>query len=114
MRQLALVSLVVIGLVASGCEDPDTNDYDPMGVAAAEAGLPLASEDAVESCIESTQADAFAGDPEAQELWNSVDQSEAALRRACIQLGVDDPDRLAQMHWNWTAAQSPTETPDQP
>ncbi len=105
---MVLVSLVVIGLVASGCDDPNTTDYDPMGAAAAAAGMELAEVpiEQVDSCVEFTKVAALAGDVAAQERWNSVGQSDDALSAACTEIGRSDPTQLAEMHWEWTAAQS--------
>jgi hypothetical protein len=105
MRRVILVSLASISLLASGCEDPDTTDYDPMGAAAAAAGMELAEVpvEQVDSCVELTKFSAMSGDQAAQERWNSVGQSEDALSAACTEIGRTDPDRLAGMHWEWMA-----------
>lgn len=105
--RIAFVSLVVVaGVLASACEEPNTTDYDPMGVAAAEAGMIVVSPEEITSCVESTMAAAMAGEADAQALWDSVAQSRDALQQECNRIGIADPDRLAQMHWNWTASQS--------
>lgn len=105
MRRVLCVSLATIALLASGCEDPDTSDYDPMGAAAAAAGMELAEVpvEQVASCVELTKVEAIAGDTAASERWNSVGQSDDALAAVCTEIGRTDPDRLAAMHWDWMA-----------
>ncbi len=108
MRCTAFVSVVVIGVLASGCKEPNTTNYDPVGAAAAEANMELVivPPEQVTSCVESTKFGAYVGDTTAQARWDAADQSEAALSDVCRQLGRTDPAALATMHWNWTAAQS--------
>ena len=108
MRCAAFASVVVIGLLASGCQDPNTTNYDPVGAAAAGANMELAivPPEQVTSCVESTKLGAYVGDTTARARWDAADQSEAALSDVCSQLGRTDPVALATIHWNWTAAQS--------
>ena len=107
MRRVTVVSMALVCLLASGCEDPDTNDYDPMGAAAADAGMVLTDVplDEIDSCVESTKFRAFTGDADALQRWNAAGQNDDALRQACTKIGLKDPDELAAMHWNWVAEQ---------
>ena len=102
------MSLAIIGLLATGCGEPNTTDYDPVGAAAAEAGLSVSSvpPEQIESCVESTKYDAFFGQAAALARWNAVGQSENELSELCRLIGRDDPATLATMHSDWTAAQS--------
>ncbi len=109
MRCAAFVSVVVIGVLASGCKEPNTTSYDPVGVAAADANMELEAvppPEQVTSCVESTKFGAYVGDATAQARWDAAGQSEGALSDVCSQLGRIDPAALAIIHWNWTAAQS--------
>ena len=101
-----LASLAVVGLLTSGCKDPNTTSYDPMGAAAAEANLDLVPHDQVTSCVESTKFGAFVGDAAALERWNSADQSEADLVEVCTQIWRSDPTALAKIHSDWMATQA--------
>jgi len=100
------MSLAVCCIVASGCEDPNTTDYDPMGAAAADAGMIVVDPAEIDSCVESTMSGAMAGEGGAQALWTSVGESREALEQECNRIGIENPERLAEMHWNWTAAQN--------
>lgn len=106
MRCAAIVSVVVMGILASGCKEPNTTDYDPVGMAAAEANMVIVPSEQITSCIESTKFEAYVGDAAARARWDAADQSETALAELCDQLGRTDPAALATIHWNWTAAQS--------
>jgi hypothetical protein len=108
VRRVTVMSLAIIGLLATGCEEPNTTDYDPVGAAAAEAGVSLSSvpPEQITSCVESTKYDAFFGQAAALARWNAVGQSEDALSDLCRLIGRDDPATLATMHSDWTAAQS--------
>lgn len=108
MRCAAFVSVVVIGVLASGCKEPNTTSYDPVGEAAAVANMELAivPPEQLMSCVESTKFGALAGDAIARARWDAAGQSEAALSDVCSELGRTDPAALALVHWNWTAAQS--------
>lgn len=108
MRRAAFISVALVGVLSSGCENPDTTDYDPVGVAAAAANMELVSvpPEHVASCVEATKFGAFVGDDAAQSRWEAARESEDALADACRAMGATDPDALATIHWNWTAAQS--------
>jgi len=108
MRCVAVASLVVIGVLASGCKEPNTTNYDPVGHAAADANMELAivPPEQVTSCVESTKFGAYVGDLAARTRWDAAEQSEGVLSDVCSQLGRTDPAALATIHWNWTAAQS--------
>ncbi len=100
--------LAVVGVLVSGCKDPDTTSYDPVGVAAVDADLDLVPHDQITSCVESTKFGAFVGDAAALERWNSADQSDADLAEVCNQIWRDDPAALATIHSDWMAAQALT------
>lgn len=108
MRRAAFVSLAVVGVLASGCDDPNTTDYDPVGAAAASANMELVTvpPEQITSCVEATKFGAYVGDDDARARWDAAGQSEDALADVCSQIGHDDPDALATIHWNWNAAQS--------
>ena len=108
MRRAAFVSLIVVGVLASGCANPNTTDYDPVGVAAAGANMELVSvpPEQVASCVESTKFAAFLGDVDALARWDAAGHSEDALSDICTQIGDDDPAALATMQRNWIAVQS--------
>ena len=108
MRCVAFASVVVIAALASGCKEPNTTNYDPVGIAAADANMELVEvpPEQVTSCVESTKFGAYVGDVTARERWDAAGQSDAALSEVCGQLGRTDPAALATIHWNWTAAQS--------
>jgi hypothetical protein len=105
VRRALIVSLALIAFVASGCEEPNTTDYDPMGAAAASAGMELADVpvEQVASCVELTKIEAMEGDPAAQARWDAAGQSDILLSSACTELGRTDPAALATMHWDWKA-----------
>jgi hypothetical protein len=108
MRRVTLMSLAVLVVLLSACDNPNTTDYDPMGKAADAAGMTLTDvpQDQITSCVESTQYGAFLGDADALERWQTAGQSEAALADACLHIGRNDPEALATMHWNWTTLRS--------
>ena len=113
MRRIVIVPLVVIaGFLAAACEETDTAAPEPVDAFAAVTVAPTAAiaaivpADQVTSCVDSTKYGAFVGEAEASARWNSAGQSDVALVEACTQIGRDDPDVLATMHWNWTAAQA--------
>ena len=84
------------------------NNYDgSMTTGSARGMVSTVPLDQIASCVESTKAGAFVGDVAAQELWNSVGQSEPGLADACAQIGRDDPAGLAATHLAWTAAHPP-------
>lgn len=105
MVSLALTGITAFGIVASGCEEPNTTDYDPMGAAAASAGMELADVpvEQVASCVELTKVEAMEGDPAARARWDAAAQSDTLLSSACTELGRTDPAALATMHWDWKA-----------
>lgn len=100
--------MVVVAAFASGCKEPNTTDYDPVGEAASVANMTLATvpPEQVMSCVESTKVGALVGDAIARARWDEAGQSEDSLSEVCSELGRADPDALALIHWNWTAAQS--------
>jgi hypothetical protein len=101
-----VVPLAVIGLLASGCSDPNTTSYDPIGAAAVDANLDLVPHDQVSSCVESTKFGAFVGDAVALERWNSAGQSDADLAELCLQIWRADPAALETIHSDWIATQT--------
>ena len=101
-----LVPLAVVGVLASGCKDPNTTSYDPVGVAAVGANLDLVPHDQITSCIESTKFGAYVGDTAALERWNSAGQSDADLAEVCNQIWRADPTALARIHSDWMATQA--------
>jgi hypothetical protein len=105
VRRIVLLPLAVVGVLASGCTDPNTTSYDPVGVAAADASLDLVPHDQITSCVESTKFGAYVGDAVAFERWNSAGQSETNLAEACNQIWRADPAALATIHSDWMAAQ---------
>ncbi len=106
------MALVVVGVVASGCTDPNTTSYDPMGAAAAEANLDLVPHEQITSCIEATKFGAYVGDADALERWNSAGQSDADLADVCNRIWRDDPTALAAIHSDWMDTQvSNTDAP---
>ncbi len=106
MRRSLSVSVAMIVAVASGCADPNTTGYDPVGVAAADANMDLAEPEHVTSCVESTKFGAYLGEDVALARWEAADRSDAALRDVCERIGRDDPDALAAVHSNWVAVQA--------
>jgi hypothetical protein len=106
VRRIVLVSLAVIGLLASGCNDPNTTSYDPVGAAAADANLDLMPHDQITSCVESTKLGAYVGDAVAFERWTSAGQSEANLAEVCNQIWRADPAALATIHSDWLATRA--------
>jgi hypothetical protein len=106
MRRGLFASMTMLGLAASGCADPNTTDYDPVGVAAAGANMELAEPEHVTSCVESTKFGAYLGDDAALDRWESAGRSDDALRDACEVLGRNDPDALAAMHATWIELQA--------
>ena len=101
-----LVPLAVVGVLASGCKDPNTTSYDPVGVAAVDAELDLLPHDQITSCVESTKFGAFVGDAAALDRWNSAGQSDADLAAVCKQIWRADPAALATIHTDWMATQA--------
>jgi hypothetical protein len=106
VRLIVLVPLAVVGVLASGCKDPNTTSYDPVGVAAVDASLDIVPHDQVTSCVESTKFGAYVGETAALERWNSADQSDAGLAAACTQIWRADPAALATIHSDWMATQA--------
>lgn len=100
------MALAVVGVFASGCKDPNTTSYDPVGVAAVDADLDLVPHDQITSCIESTKFGAYVGDAAALERWNSAGQSEADLEQVCNRIWRADPAALAAIHSDWMEAQA--------
>ena len=101
-----LVSLAVIGVFASGCKDPNTTSYDPVGAAAADATLDIVPHDQVASCVESTKFGAYVGDAAALGRWNSAGQSESDLAEVCNGIWRADPAALAAIHSDWIETQA--------
>jgi len=106
VRRIGLVSLAVVGVLASGCTEPNTTSYDPVGAAAVDANLDLVPHDQITSCIESTKFGAYVGDAAALERWNSAGQSEADLTEVCNQIWRADPAALATIHSDWMETQA--------
>lgn len=103
------MSLVAFGLLAaSGCDNPNSSNYDPMGDAADVAGMTLTDVplDQIASCVESTKAAAFLGDAVAQQRWTAAGQSDVTLTQVCTQIGRNDPQALADMQQDWIAEQA--------
>ena len=98
--------LVVVGVLASGCKDPNTTSYDPVGAAAADANLDIVPHDQITSCVESTKFGAYVGDAAALERWNSAGESDADLEDVCVQIWRADPTKLAAIHSDWMATQA--------
>lgn len=98
--------LAVVGVLASGCKDPNTTSYDPIGVAAVDVNLDLVPHDQVTSCVESTKFGAFVGDAAALDRWNSAGQSDDDLAEVCTQIWRADPSKLEKIHSEWMAAQA--------
>jgi hypothetical protein len=106
VRRIAFVPLVVVGVLASGCKDPNTTSYDPVGAAAADANLDIVPHDQVASCVESTKFGAYVGDAAALERWKSAGESDADLEDVCVQIWRADPTKLAAIHSGWMATQA--------
>jgi len=102
------MSLAVVGVLASGCEEPNTTSYDPVGVAAADAGLLLETVPAeqVASCVGWTKFGAAVGDVTDLARWESAERSERTLADVCAELGRTDPAALAAMHEDWIEVQA--------
>lgn len=98
--------LAAVGVLASGCKDPNTTSYDPVGVAAAEANLDLVPHDQITSCVESTKFGAYVGDATALERWNSAGQDDDDLVEACNQIWRANPVALTRIHSDWIATQA--------
>ena len=93
----------MIGVLASGCADPNTPSYDPVGAAAVQASLDLVPHDQITSCVESTKFGVYVGDAVAFERWGSAGASEANLAEVCTQIWRADPAALATIHSDWMA-----------
>jgi hypothetical protein len=106
VRLIVLVPLAVAGLLASGCADPNTTSYDPVGAAAVDANLDLVPHDQITSCVESTKFGAYVGEAAALERWNSAGQSDADLAEVCNQIWRADPAALAAIHSDWMATEA--------
>jgi hypothetical protein len=106
VRRIVVVALAVVGVLASGCADPNTTSYDPVGAAAVDADLDIVPHDQIASCVESTKFDAFVGDAAALERWNSSGESEANLAETCTKIWRADPAALETIHSDWVATQA--------
>jgi hypothetical protein len=106
VRLIVLVPLAVVGVLASGCTDPDTTSYDPVGAAAVDANLDIVPHDQITSCVESTKFGAYVGDVAALERWNSAGQTDADLAEVCTKIWRVDPADLATIHSDWMATQA--------
>ena len=104
MHRVVLLLLVVAGALSSGCEDPDTTSYDPVGAAASIADVDLVPHDQIASCVEWTKFAAFVGDAAALDRWDSAGQSDAAVAEVCLEIWRVDPSELAAIHSDWLAA----------
>ena len=98
--------LAVVGVLASGCTEPNTTSYDPVGAAAVDANLDLVPHDQITSCIESTKFGAYVGDAAALERWNSAGESDADLAEVCNRIWRADPAALATIHSDWMETQA--------
>ena len=98
--------LAVVGVLASGCKDPNTTAYDPVGVAAVDAELDLLPHDQITSCVESTKFGAYVGDAASLDRWNSAGQSDIDLAEVCTQIWRADPTALDKIHSDWMATQA--------
>lgn len=98
--------LAVIAVLASGCTDPNTTSYDPVGAAAVAANLDLVPHDQITSCVESTKLGVYVGDAVAFERWNSAGGSEANLAEMCTKIWQADPAALATIHSDWMETQA--------
>lgn len=106
MHRLVLLALVVVGALSSGCEDPDTTSYDPVGAAAAAAELDIVPHDQIASCVEWTKFAALVGDAAALDRWDSADQSDDGVAEACLEIWRADPTELAAIHSDWLATRA--------
>jgi hypothetical protein len=106
VRRIVFVPLAVIVVLVSGCKDPNTTSYDPVGAAAADADINLVPQEQVAACVESTKFGAYVGDPLALERWNSADQSDDDLAEVCTQIWHREPTALAAIHSDWMATQA--------
>ncbi len=59
----------------------------------------------VEACVEATKFGALVGDIEATEMWDAAGRTEDALRVACDDLEISDPQRVTAMNIEWEATQ---------
>ena len=102
------MSVAIVGTFASGCKEPNTTSYDPVGVAAADAGMVLGtvSADQIISCVEWTKFGAAVGDVTGVARWDSAERSETILAEVCAEIGRTDPAALAAMHEDWIAVQA--------
>ena len=98
--------LVVVGVLASGCEDPDTTSYDPVGAAAVAAELDLVPHDQIASCVEWTKFGVLVGDAAALERWDSSGESDAGVAEACLEIWRADPVDLAAIDAEWSETQA--------
>ncbi len=100
------MTLAAVGVLASGCKDPNTTSYDPVGVAAVDAELDLVPHDHITSCVEATKFGAYVGDPVALERWNSAGESDAELADVCTEVWRADPAALEAIHSAWMDTQA--------
>lgn len=100
------MALVVVGALASGCKDPNTTSYDPVGAAARVADLDLVPHDQIASCVEWTKFAAYVGDADALERWDSAGQSDDGVADACLEIWQADPTALAAIHSDWLDTQA--------
>ena len=100
------MTLAVVGVLASGCADPNTTSYDPVGAAAVDANLDLVPHDQITSCVESTKFGAYVGDAAALERWKSAGESEADLAEVCTEIWRADPAALETIHSEWMETQA--------
>jgi hypothetical protein len=101
-----VVALAVVGVLASGCADPNTTSYDPVGAAAVDANMDLVPHDQIASCVESTKFGAYVGEAAALERWNSAGQSDDDLEEECNQIWRADPAALEAIHSEWMETQA--------
>ena len=80
--------LAVVGVLASGCTDPNTTSYDPVGAAAAEANLDLVPHEQIASCVEATKFGAYVGDAAALDRLIGELCARAGVETRAMPVGV--------------------------
>jgi hypothetical protein len=106
VRRIVLVTLSVVGVLLSGCEDPDTTSYDPMGAAADAAELDLVPHDQIASCVDWTRFGVLVGDAAALARWDSAGESDAGVAEACLEIWRADPTELAAIDSEWSETET--------
>jgi hypothetical protein len=106
VRRIVLVASTVVGVLVSGCANPNTTSSDPVGAAAVDANLDLVPHDQITSCVESTKFGAYVGEAAALERWKSAGESEADLAEECNRIWRADPNALETIHSDWLDTQA--------